>query len=145
MFTAVRRQETLIVDLDMMFGSLPQYLDVQPKRGLLEALSVVRELDEVAIDAYLTRHSSGLRVLARSPESTPGSIGSEPAVQFRFCLSSLQRCPLPLDPIPSSSSRTMSGESRITLPRATRFRPYYPAGWICRPPTPFLPIATFAP
>ena len=69
-FTAVRRQETLIVDLDMMFGSLPQYLDVQPKRGLLEALSVVRELDEVAIDAYLTRHSSGLRVLARSPEST---------------------------------------------------------------------------
>jgi pilus assembly protein CpaE len=69
-FAAVKRQETVIVDLDTQFGTLPHYLDVQPKRGLLEALSVARELDEVAIEAYLTRHSSGLRVLARSSEAT---------------------------------------------------------------------------
>jgi Flp pilus assembly CpaE family ATPase len=56
------------VDLDAV-RTLPQYLDVQPKRGLLEALSVARELDEVAVDAYLTRHASGLRVLARAPDS----------------------------------------------------------------------------
>src|SRR4030095_4468786 len=93
-FTAVRRQETLIVDLDMLFGSLPQYLDVQPKRGLLEALSVVRELDEVAIDAYLTRHASGLRVLARAADSNVANLDG-----------SADRCALLLDMLKSRCQR----------------------------------------
>jgi pilus assembly protein CpaE len=71
-FAAVKRQETLIADLDLQFGTLPQYFDMQPKRGLLDALSVVHELDDVAIDAYFTRHASGLRVLARTPN--PGGV-----------------------------------------------------------------------
>jgi pilus assembly protein CpaE len=75
-FAAVKCQETLIVDLDLQFGTLPQYFDMQPKRGLLDALGVVHELDEVAIEAYFTRHASGLRVLARTPSSLGGNLHS---------------------------------------------------------------------
>ncbi len=64
LFTSVSNLKTAIVDLDLQFGTLPQYLDVQPKRGLLEALDVADDLDGVAIDAYLTRHESGLSILA---------------------------------------------------------------------------------
>ena len=76
--TAVSRFDTVLVDLDLQFGTLPQYLDVQPKRGLLEALDVAGELDAMAVDAYFTRHSSGLRILGRSADSRiadPDGIG----------------------------------------------------------------------
>ena len=79
LFTSVSNLKTAIVDLDLQFGTLPQYLDVQPKRGLLEALDVADDLDGVAIDAYLTRHESGLSILAGLRDSamlqqdSPGS------------------------------------------------------------------------
>jgi pilus assembly protein CpaE len=66
---AVSRFDTLVVDADLQFGTLPQYLDLLPKRGLLEALDAAGELDGVAADAFLTRHQSGLRVLARAQDS----------------------------------------------------------------------------
>jgi pilus assembly protein CpaE len=65
----VSRFDTLLVDADLHFGTLPQYLDLQPKRGLLEALDAAGELDGIAADAFLTRHQSGLRILARAQDS----------------------------------------------------------------------------
>jgi pilus assembly protein CpaE len=87
--TAVQRIDTVLVDLDLQFGSLPQYLDLQPKRGLVEALEVVDELDSVAVDAYLTRHSSGLRLLSRAPAGRAPHIESS-AERFAMLLEMLK-------------------------------------------------------
>ena len=56
-------RNTVLVDLDRQFTALPQYLDVKIQRGLSEAFEVAHELDSVAIDAFLSEHSSGLRLL----------------------------------------------------------------------------------
>lgn len=56
--------ETALVDLDLMFGPVPHYVDVEPKRGLVQALAAARELDELALPGYLTAHASGLKILA---------------------------------------------------------------------------------
>lgn len=53
-----------LVDLDLQFGSLCQYLDLHPENGLIRALELVDELDEVALDAYMGRHQSGVRLIA---------------------------------------------------------------------------------
>jgi pilus assembly protein CpaE len=63
LFAGVSELKTVLVDLDLQFGALPQYLDIQPKRSMLEALDVADELDDMAIHAYLTRHETGLAVL----------------------------------------------------------------------------------
>lgn len=55
---------TILVDFDLQFGGLARYFDVHPKRGLIEALDVVDDIDEVSAEAYITRHRSGLRLLA---------------------------------------------------------------------------------
>ncbi len=54
--------ESVIVDLDMQKGSVSQYLDVSLKYGLSDALEIVDQLDDLAVDGYLGRHESGLRV-----------------------------------------------------------------------------------
>ncbi|TDJ27978.1 MAG: pilus assembly protein CpaF [Gammaproteobacteria bacterium] len=64
LLTVISNRRTVLVDLDLRFGNLPQYLDLKPKRGLLEALDVASDLDEIAIEAYMTKHESGLSVLA---------------------------------------------------------------------------------
>lgn len=60
--------ETVVVDLDFQYGSLPHYLDVKPKRGLLEALANANDLDEMAVSAYAVKHPSGLHVMAPLPD-----------------------------------------------------------------------------
>lgn len=55
---------TVLVDFDLQFGGLSRYLDIYPKRGIVEALDVVEEIDQVAAEAYVTPHDSGLRLLA---------------------------------------------------------------------------------
>jgi pilus assembly protein CpaE len=70
LFASVEGLRTALLDLDLQFGSLPKYLDIQPERGLLEALDVAEDLDGVAINGYLTRHQTGLAVLAGLPRST---------------------------------------------------------------------------
>jgi pilus assembly protein CpaE len=64
--------DTVLVDLDFQFGALPRYFDLEPKRSLLEALDVANDLDSAAIDAYLTRHESGLSVFS----STADDVGA---------------------------------------------------------------------
>ena len=62
-------EETAIVDMDFQYASLPHYLDVKPKRGLLEALANADEIDETAIGAYAVKHDSGLQVFAPMPDA----------------------------------------------------------------------------
>jgi pilus assembly protein CpaE len=53
-----------LLDLDLQFGSLAQYLDLKPEHGLMSVVELVDQLDSVAIDAYMTKHASGLRLLS---------------------------------------------------------------------------------
>lgn len=55
---------TVLVDFDLQFGGLSRYLDLYPKRGLIEALDATEDMDEVSAEAYITSHDSGLRLLA---------------------------------------------------------------------------------
>lgn len=63
------RRKAVLVDLDLLFAPLPQYLDLNPARGLMEALMRAPELDEMALQAYVAAHSSGLHVMAAKPEA----------------------------------------------------------------------------
>lgn len=60
--------DTALLSLDMQFESLAQYFDTELKHGLMEVLETVESLDTVALDAYMTQHHSGLRMLAAQPE-----------------------------------------------------------------------------
>jgi len=58
------QQEVTLVDMDLQFGGLCRYLDMSPKIGILQALEVAHQLDDVSADAYTKKHASGLRLLA---------------------------------------------------------------------------------
>lgn len=52
-----------LLDLDLQFGSLSQYLDLKPEHGLLQALDMAEQLDSVALNAYMVKHKSGVSLL----------------------------------------------------------------------------------
>ncbi|MDI3323797.1 AAA family ATPase [Pontibacterium granulatum] len=56
-------QQVALVDLDLQFGSLSYYLDLNLKHGIKEALDNVDDIDAIAMDGYLVKHESGLRVM----------------------------------------------------------------------------------
>lgn len=58
------RGKVVLVDLDLQFGSLSHYLDLNPKRGIKQALENVEDLDTLALEGYLANHVSGLKVLS---------------------------------------------------------------------------------
>ncbi|GGK59247.1 AAA family ATPase [Amphritea balenae] len=74
---ASSRQETILMDFDMQFGSLAEYLNLKPENGVSDALKVVDELDHIALNAYMLKHKSGLQILGsttnsiRLPNQTP--------------------------------------------------------------------------
>ncbi len=53
-----------LIDLDLMFGNVAQYFDLEAKRDLRQALEEVDHLDSIALDAYTVKHGSGLRILS---------------------------------------------------------------------------------
>jgi len=57
-------KRVVLVDLDLQFGSLSHYLDLNPQRGIKQALENVDDLDSVALGGYLASHVSGLKVLS---------------------------------------------------------------------------------
>jgi len=61
-------ESTALVGLDMQFPTLPSYLDMKLKHGLMQALESADELDAVALDAMMASHDSGLKLLAAMPE-----------------------------------------------------------------------------
>lgn len=65
---SVSDKSTALMSLDLQFDGLAQYFDTELRHGLMEVLESVETLDEVALDAYMTQHESGLRILAAAPE-----------------------------------------------------------------------------
>ena len=60
---------TLLVDFDLQFGGLSRYFDLNPRQGVIEALDAAADLDEVSGESYITRHKSGMRLLAACTDS----------------------------------------------------------------------------
>jgi pilus assembly protein CpaE len=57
------RGSTLLLDLDLQFGSVAHYLDVHPSHSHLEVMQQVDELDGVALRGFCSHFSPDLHVL----------------------------------------------------------------------------------
>jgi pilus assembly protein CpaE len=68
--SVVAKRSTALLSLDMQFESLTPYFDATLKHGLVDVLDAAHDLDAVALDAYMTQHASGLRLLAPRPENS---------------------------------------------------------------------------
>ena len=62
------RMRTALLDMDMQFGTLPLYLDLAPREGVIAALANADEIDTVALEGHMLKHPSGLRLLASMSE-----------------------------------------------------------------------------
>ena len=63
-FVVEDHKRVTLVDLDIQVGGLCRYLDITPELGILEALEVAQQMDDISAEAYTCEHSSGLRLLA---------------------------------------------------------------------------------
>lgn len=54
---------TLLLDLDLQFGSVTHYLDVQPNHSHVEVLQQIGDLDSVALRGFCSHFSPSLHVL----------------------------------------------------------------------------------
>ena len=62
-------QKVALIDMDLQFGTLGLYLDLQPTMGIVEVLEYAQGLDAVALQAYMTEHKSGVYMLAATQDS----------------------------------------------------------------------------
>ncbi len=61
--TTHSKARVALLDMDLQFSSLSQYLAIEPEHGLLQALDMAEQLDSVALDAYMAKHKSGLSMI----------------------------------------------------------------------------------
>lgn len=70
--------KVLLIDLDIQFGDVALFLDLIPSNNVMEALLQPRRVDSVFINALITKHDSGLDVLASPADVSPmGGISPE--------------------------------------------------------------------
>jgi pilus assembly protein CpaE len=62
--SATRAASTCVVDLNFQNGSCAEYLDLEPRFDITEIENQVERLDRQLLDAMLSKHPSGLAVLA---------------------------------------------------------------------------------
>lgn len=67
-----------LVDLDLQLGNSALCLNLNPQVGIKEALSASQDIDSVALRAYMTRHKSGLDVLAGAPQDFIEPVATSP-------------------------------------------------------------------
>lgn len=74
--TVCFQKRVALLDLDFQFGSSALSLDLKPEHTIIEALNLIDELDLVALEAYMTKHKSGLHLLASSAKEIvlPGEV-----------------------------------------------------------------------
>lgn len=81
--------ETVLLDLYSQFGDIALMLNLRPKRTLLEMLPLQDDIDEELVEAYLTEHKSGLKVLVSS--SAPSDLSALNAKMLGAVLTMLKR------------------------------------------------------
>lgn len=57
----------LLIDLDLQFGSVAHYLDVQPNHSHVEVMQRIGELDSLALRGFCAHYSASLHVLGGRP------------------------------------------------------------------------------
>ena len=69
-YLASKRKKVALLDLDLQFGDVCLYLDIEPKETIGEMMQDGSVNDVDTIQTYMTIHSSGVHVLAapKSPE-----------------------------------------------------------------------------
>lgn len=70
---AAKNYPTAILDLDPEFGTIPLMLDVEPSRGLVDALEKPERVDSLFLDRAMTKVNDNLFVLGA--ERTIGEVG----------------------------------------------------------------------
>ena len=68
-FAKEGQQKVALIDMDLQFGTLGLYLDLQPSMGIVEVLEYSHDLDALALKAYMTEHESGVFMLAATQNS----------------------------------------------------------------------------
>lgn len=61
--------KVVLMDLDVQLGTSALYLNLNPKVGIGDALNSAHEIDATALRGYVTKHKSGLDVLASAPNA----------------------------------------------------------------------------
>src|SRR5262249_8148852 len=80
---AAKEQETLLLDLDMVFGSVDAALDIVTDHTVFTVLQNFERLDATLLKRSMTRHASGLYVLPR-PQSIEDIARVEPDTLHRL-------------------------------------------------------------
>jgi len=81
--------ETVLVDLYSHFGDIALMLNLNPKRTMLDMLPSIDDIDEELVEAHLTEHKSGLKVLVGS--NTTVDLNMVTARLINAVLSALKR------------------------------------------------------
>jgi pilus assembly protein CpaE len=81
--------QTVLVDLYSHFGDIALMLNLRPKRTLLDMLPSINEIDEELMEAHLTEHKSGLKVLVGS--NAPVDLTTVNAKFLSIVLNTLKR------------------------------------------------------
>lgn len=63
-------EHVLLLDLDMQFGVIEDYLNIHSTYGLADAIANVADLDDVSLGSLVTKHESGLHVIGFKRESS---------------------------------------------------------------------------
>ena len=109
-------QSVVLVDLDVQFGDVASALNLSPEYSLADAVSSAASHDSMVLKTFLTRHETGLYVLAapESPAAADGITGADVervlsmlAAEFAFVV---------VDTAPGLSEHTLAALDRTTDP-----------------------------
>jgi pilus assembly protein CpaE len=64
-------RKVALIDLDIQFGTVAYDFDIKSDGGIVEALRSPGRIDSVFVEALMSRHSSGVDVLASPADLTP--------------------------------------------------------------------------
>jgi pilus assembly protein CpaE len=83
------RGETVLVDLYSQFGDVALVLSLRPKRTLVDMVPLEDDIDQELVEAHLTPHASGLKVLVGT--NKPAELGVVNVKCLSAILSTLKR------------------------------------------------------
>ena len=75
-FSTRHNMKTLLLDMDLQFGTQCLRLGIESTKGLIEAIALIESLDEIALRGYVAKHTSGLHILHGSSKDIilPGEV-----------------------------------------------------------------------
>ncbi|WP_458526215.1 AAA family ATPase [Onishia taeanensis] len=113
---ASQERRSLLLDLDVQFGSLPLYFNMAPHNGLVRALEEADSLDAVALEGYVQTHDSGVDLLASSPDDMV-TVAEVPESRVELLLDVLGQA---YDEVIIDLPRWVGGPTAAVLERADR-------------------------